>query len=148
MIRWCTVPEIWCATDGQTDGRTSGRTDGRKKWHIEVGAPPENNKAPLNCGCIFNILKNCIYESTETSNFPDFLKTANITPVFKKDDALDKLNYGLVSILPLLSKLYTKLIKNYINLRKIHWTLLFVVFGKRIVHIIHHLSYYSHGKRK
>ena len=22
MIRWCTVPEIWCATDGQTDGQT------------------------------------------------------------------------------------------------------------------------------
>ena len=29
MIRWCTAPEIWCATDGQTDGRT----DGWKKWH-------------------------------------------------------------------------------------------------------------------
>ena len=25
MIRWCTVPEIWCVTDGQTDGQ--------KKWH-------------------------------------------------------------------------------------------------------------------
>ena len=22
MIWWCTVPEIWCVTDGQTDGRT------------------------------------------------------------------------------------------------------------------------------
>ena len=32
MIRWYTVPEICCATDGQMDGRT----DGRKKWHIEV----------------------------------------------------------------------------------------------------------------
>ena len=30
MIRWCMVPEIWCATDGQ------------KKWHIEVGALPKN----------------------------------------------------------------------------------------------------------
>ena len=27
MIRWCTVPEIWCATDGQTDGRTDGKSD-------------------------------------------------------------------------------------------------------------------------
>ena len=26
MTRWCTVPEIWCATDRQTDGL--------KKWHI------------------------------------------------------------------------------------------------------------------
>ena len=28
MISWCTVPEIWWATDGWTDGR--------KRWHIEV----------------------------------------------------------------------------------------------------------------
>ena len=27
MIRWCPVPEIWCATDGQTDGRTDGKSD-------------------------------------------------------------------------------------------------------------------------
>ena len=38
MIKWCMVPEMWCATDGGTDGRT----DGWKKWHIEVGAPPKN----------------------------------------------------------------------------------------------------------
>ena len=30
MIRWCTVPEIWCVTDG------------RKMWLIEVGASPRN----------------------------------------------------------------------------------------------------------
>ena len=35
MIRWCTVPQTWCATDG--------RTDGRKKWHIEAGAPHEKD---------------------------------------------------------------------------------------------------------
>ena len=31
MIRWCTVPEIWCAT-----------TDRQRKWCIEVVAPPKN----------------------------------------------------------------------------------------------------------
>ena len=36
MIRWCTVPEIWCAMDGQMDGWTDGKSD------IEVGAPPNN----------------------------------------------------------------------------------------------------------
>ena len=41
MFRWCTVPEIWCATDGQTDEQMAGQ----EKWHIEVGAPP--NKKPL-----------------------------------------------------------------------------------------------------
>ena len=40
MITWCTVAKIWCTTDGWTDGQT----DGQKKWHIEVGAPPKNNK--------------------------------------------------------------------------------------------------------
>ena len=34
MTRWCAVPEICCATDR--------RTDGLKTWHIEVGAPPQN----------------------------------------------------------------------------------------------------------
>ena len=36
MIRWCKVPEIWCAMDGWTDGW--------KKWHAEVGAPPKKKK--------------------------------------------------------------------------------------------------------
>ena len=32
MIIWCTIPEIWCATDRQMD----------EKSDIEVGAPPKN----------------------------------------------------------------------------------------------------------
>ena len=59
---------------------------------------------------VFDILKNCINQSIETPNFPDCLKTANITPVFKKNDPLDKLNYRAVGILPLLSKVYEKLL--------------------------------------
>ena len=27
MIRWCTVPEIWCATDGQADRQNDGKSD-------------------------------------------------------------------------------------------------------------------------
>ena len=27
MIRWCTVPEIWCAIDGWADGRRNGKSD-------------------------------------------------------------------------------------------------------------------------
>ena len=34
MVRWCTVPEIWFATDGWTDGRT-------EKRHYIGGAPPK-----------------------------------------------------------------------------------------------------------
>ena len=52
----------------------------------------------------FEILTNCINRSIETDCFPDSLKEANITPIFKKDDPLDKSNYRPVSILPLISK--------------------------------------------
>ena len=31
MIRWCTVPEIWCTTYGRTERRTDGKTD-TQRW--------------------------------------------------------------------------------------------------------------------
>ena len=65
-----------------------------------------------NCGCIFDTLKYCSNQSIETCNFPDCLKTVNITPVFKNDDPLDKLNNRPVSTLPLLFKVYEKLLYN------------------------------------
>ena len=41
---------------------------------------------------IFDILQNCINQSTETSNFTDCLKTTNNIPVFKEYDPRHKLN--------------------------------------------------------
>ena len=43
-------------------------------------------------------------------SFPDSLKLANITPVHKKDEPTDKENYRLVSVLPLLSIIFKRLI--------------------------------------
>ena len=43
IIRWCTVPEILCTTDGWTDGRMDRWMDGQK-WYIEVGAPPKKQE--------------------------------------------------------------------------------------------------------
>ena len=42
----------------------------------------------------------------ETSCFPHDLKAAEITPIFKKEDRLDKANYRPVSVLPCLSKIF------------------------------------------
>ena len=42
--------------------------------------------------------------------FPDNLKYGDITPIFKKDEKLDKTNYRPISILPTLSKIYEKVI--------------------------------------
>ena len=40
---------------------------------------------------------------------------ANITPIFKKDDPLDKSNYRPVKILPLISKVFERLIYNQLS---------------------------------
>ena len=61
------------------------------------------------------MLTNCINKSIENGCFPDSLKEANITPIFKKNDPLDKSNYRPVSILPLLSKVYERLIYNQLS---------------------------------
>ena len=46
---------------------------------------------------------------------PDQLKKVDVSPVFKKGNHNDKTNYGPVSILPSLSKIYEHLIYNQIN---------------------------------
>ena len=50
-----------------------------------------------------------------TGIFPSSLKLGNVTPIFKKDDPLDKSNCRPVSILPLLSKNYEGIIYNQLS---------------------------------
>ena len=58
-------------------------------------------------------------ESVETRVYPDNLKLADMTPVFKKKDPLNKINYSPVSVLPSVSKIFEKLLQyqlvNYIE---------------------------------
>ena len=84
------------------------------------------------CERIFEISTNSINQSidtsnfsdclrTDTSNFFDCLKTVNITPVFKRDDPLDVLNYRPLCILPLLSKFNERLfMMNYLISLKVY----------------------------
>ena len=51
-----------------------------------------------------NILQKLFNESIQTGKFPGSLKLADITPVFKKKDPLNKSNYRPVSVLPIISK--------------------------------------------
>ena len=49
-------------------------------------------------------------ESLKLNRFPHSMKSANITPVFKKNDRTDKSNYRPVSILSNLSKVFERCI--------------------------------------
>ena len=62
-----------------------------------------------------NILQKLLNESLETSTFPNILKLADITPLFKKKDPLDKTNYRPASVLPIVSKLFEKIMQKQVN---------------------------------
>ena len=51
------------------------------------------------------LINNCLKKGV----FPDDLKLADITPIFKKEDSLNKENYRPVSILPHLSKVFERI---------------------------------------
>ena len=63
----------------------------------------------------FEILTQFTNKSFTSGEFPDFLKQANVSLIFKKDDPLDKENYRPVSILLLLSKVFEKLLYNRLS---------------------------------
>ena len=68
----------------------------------------------------FEYLTFCINEAILSGKFPHSLKLSNIMPVHKKKDLTDKYNYRPVSILPLLSKVFEKVMYDqlYIYLNK------------------------------
>ena len=51
----------------------------------------------------------------EKSDFPQNLKLADITPVYKKNDPLDKTNYRPISVLPVVSKTFERIMQKQIN---------------------------------
>ena len=60
-------------------------------------------------------LTNCINNAIVNEKFQSELKVAVVTPIFKKDNPLEKANYGPISLLPSLSKVYEKLIYQQLN---------------------------------
>ena len=52
-----------------------------------------------------SLLTKIINSSIRNGCFPDELKAAEVTPIFKKNDDLDKENYRPVSVLPHVSKI-------------------------------------------
>ena len=61
------------------------------------------------------IMTNIINLSIEKGCFPDDLKLAEVSPIFKKKDNLNKANYRPVSVLSHVSKVFERIMYNQIN---------------------------------
>ena len=61
---------------------------------------------------IENFIAGLFNTSIETSQFPDLWKVARVTPIFKDGDKTDKGNYRPISVLPIISRLFEKLVAN------------------------------------
>ena len=65
---------------------------------------------------IINVnLTDCINACINDGNFPDPMKLADITPIFKKDEKTEKKNYRPISILSSLSKVFERLLCDQLN---------------------------------
>ena len=82
--------------------------------HIKAVSGDIPTKILKECEFTFDVITACINKAIETGNFPDSFKMANVTPVFKKENPLDKSNYRL-SIMPLISKVYERVICNQLS---------------------------------
>ena len=58
----------------------------------------------------FDELTICVNYALINGKFPVTLKNVNVTPVHKKDDPTDKTNFRPISVLPLLSKAFERVI--------------------------------------
>ena len=59
----------------------------------------------------------CVFSGTPgtslvTSQFPDSWKLARVTPIFKEGDKTEKSNYRPISVLPVISRLFERLVAN------------------------------------
>ena len=62
-----------------------------------------------------NTLQLLFNNAISNSEFPENLKLADVTPVFKKKDPLDKTNYRPISVLPPVLKIFEGLMQKQIN---------------------------------
>ena len=60
-------------------------------------------------------LKKLVNDAIISGKFPDNLKLADVTPVFKKKNSLDKINNGPVCVFTTASRIFEKLMEKQLN---------------------------------
>jgi Notch-like protein len=82
---------------------------------------------------VANPISKIINKSFETSTFPDKLKEAQVVPLHKKNNTLDKGNYRPVSILPMISKIFERAVNSQIvELFDSYFHTFFICFSERL----------------
>ena len=105
-------PDIASFEFRETDEETIGKII--KSLDIKKATGEDNISAKLlkaSVPIINEPICNIVNESIRTSSFPNKLKMAQVTPLFKKNDPLDVRNYRPVSILPQISKIFEKVLE-------------------------------------
>ena len=83
----------------------------------------ESNKSPGYDDISYNVIKKCFESlceslkylfnlSIEKGTFPDDLKIARVTPIYKSEDSSDVSNYRPISVLPYFSKILERITYN------------------------------------
>ena len=83
-------------------------------------------------------LKALFSKTVLTGTFPNELKLADVTPVFKKENPLKSKNYRPVSVLPVVSKIFERIMHKQMSLYiDIFYHSIYVATEKDSVHIKH-----------
>ena len=85
-----------------------------KKANTYKNIPPRFLKENSDI-CSSSILR-IVNNGINVSHFPDELKLADVTPVFKKEDPTNVKNYRPVSVLPVMSKVFERIMQKQINM--------------------------------
>ena len=79
-------------------------------------------------------VKGCINKCISTKYFPDELKEADVTPLFKKEDPNNKANFRPISFLPIISKVFGRFFSRLKSLSKKTYHQNYVVLENTILH--------------
>ena len=108
------------------------------------------NKSPGHDGVSFNVIKKCFGELCEPLKylfnlsivkgiFPDDLKIAKVTPIYKADNSSNISNYRPISVLPCFSKMLERIMYNRLQKYLKHQNILYnKQFGFRTGHFTEH----------
>ena len=110
-----TVPELFAFTEASVSDIEKELSNlNAKKASTFKNITPKVLKASIeSCS---EVLTKLFDNTILNSDFPDKLEVADVRPLFKKDDPQKSKNYGPASVLPVVSKVFERLLHKQMSL--------------------------------